>query len=159
MEGASDTELFRWAARDDVDAAAYLKVVTDAAHVLDDLVDLDRRARPCDVLEALYAGLVGIPANPFYRAHRDVLDAVQAVAWANWHVATALERDNAHLHVAYIIRSSYIDLVVHVAAIVGGPEWAAIVARRIRIINQDETFEQYLDGLTRESNLRDNGGH
>lgn len=150
-----EIQLFQWAAKGDFCAARFLQQITDAAHAWDDVVDgdvpLDRGA-----LDAAFRALVlEIPANPFYRTHRDSLEPLISQAAINWQVATEIEREpGAPKHVAYILRSSYIDLVSHVALLVGGPTWAAVVARRVREINQDETMDDYLANLDRERAAR-----
>lgn len=155
MSPAEELALFTWAACGNADAGRFLQQITDAAHAWDDVVDgdvpLDRAA-----LDAAFRALVlDIPANPFYRAHRASLEPLIAQAALNWQVATAIERDPcAPKQVAYIVRSSYIDLVGQVALLTGGPLWAVEVIRRVRTLNQSESFSEYLTNLAAEAQAR-----
>lgn len=156
MTRADELALLTWATQGNTDAVAFLLAITDAAHAWDDVVDadhaLDRRA-----LDGAFTALVlTLPSNGFYRTHRDRLDPIIQQAAINWQVATELEREpcGAHLHVAYILRSTYIDLVSHAALIVGGPAWALTVCRQVRLLNQDETFSDYLTSLATEASER-----
>ena len=58
---------------------------------------------------------------------------------------------------SYILRSSYIDLIGQVALLTGGPLWAVEVITRVRLLNQDETMDDYLTNLDRERAARGEG--
>lgn len=151
--------LFRWAAQGNHDAAAFLLAITDAAHAWDDVVDGDRELDRAALAAAFQALVLEIPANPFYRAHRASLEPLIQQAAINWLVATDIERDaQAPKHVAYILRSSYIDLIAHVALLTGGALWSQLVCRRVRELNHDETFDDYLRELTAEAHARHGEG-
>lgn len=158
MTPTDEIQLFQWAAKGDMDAALFLKAVTDAAHAWDDVVDADVRLDRSTIAKAFQALVLVIPANPFYRTHRASLDPLIQQAALNWLVATEIEREpGGPLHVAYILRSSYIDLVAHVALLTGGPLWAQSVCRHVREINQTETMDDYLTNLDRERAARGEG--
>lgn len=156
MSRDEELNLYRWAAKGDENAALFLLAITDAAHVWDDVVDGDQLVSRPVLAGAFQALALDIPCNPFYHAHRDRLEPIIQQATINWQVATELEREpcGASLHVAYILRSSYIDLVSHVALIAGGPTWAQTVCRKVRLLNQDETYTDYLNNLAREASER-----
>lgn len=152
-------ELFRWAAKGDADAADFLLAITDAAHAWDDVVDADKPLDRGALSAAFHALVLEIPANPFYRTHRASIDPLIQQAAVNWLVATGIERDpKAPKHVGYILRSTYIDLITHAALLTGGPLWAQLVCRRVRELNQDETFDDYLNELTAEARARTGEG-
>ncbi|MGA0588095.1 hypothetical protein ACO2Q2_13340 [Dyella sp. KRB-257] len=158
MTPEHEIELFRWAARGDEAAAHFLKAITDAAHAWDDVVDADVPLDRCAIHEAFRALVLVVPANRFYRLHRDSLEPLIQQAAINWLVATDIEREpGGAMHVAYILRSSYIDLVAHVALLTGGPDWARSVCRHVREMNQSETFDDYLTNLDRERAARGEG--
>lgn len=156
MSRDDEFSLYRWAAKGDEAAAAFLLALTDAAHVWDDVVDgdvpLDRAA-----LDGAFRTLVLLPADPFYRAHRERLEPIVLQAAINWQAATAIERAGGALHVAYILRSAYIDLISAVALLTGGAAWAVEVSRTVRTINHTETFDDYLEALAREASARGEG--
>ena len=155
MTAAEEYALFLAAACGDEHAAIFLQQITDAAHAWDDVVDGDR---PLDraVLDAAFRALViDIPANPFYRTHRASLEPIVLQAALNWQVATAIERDPCvPKQAAYILRSSYIDLVGHVALLTGGPAHARDTIRQVRLLNQDESYSEYLTNLAAEAHAR-----
>lgn len=158
MTPADELKLFQWAAKGDQAAAAFLQAITDAAHVWDDVVDGDVPVPPESIDGAFEALVLIVPANPFYRQHRASLDPLIQQAALNWRVATAIERDaDAPKHVSYILRSSYIDLIGQVALLTGGPLWAVEVITQVRLLNQDETMDDYLTNLDRERAARGEG--
>lgn len=152
---AEELNLFRWAANGDEHAATFLQSITDAAHAWDDVVDGDVALSRTALDKAFHALVLGIPTNSFYRAHRASLDPLIQQAAINWRVATEIEREpGSPTHVAYILRSSYIDLVSHVALLTGGPEWGQTVCRSVREMNQAESYDDYLANLDREVQAR-----
>lgn len=155
MTTDEELTLFRWAAQGDHHAAAFLLAITDAAHAWDDVVDGDKPLERKTLAAAFQALVLDVPTNPFYRAHRASLEPLIQQAAVNWLVATDIERDaKAPKHVAYILRSSYVDLIAHVALLVGGALWAQLVCRRVRELNQDETYDDYMRELTTEAHAR-----
>ncbi len=154
MNPADELMLYQGVAKGDADAAHLLLLLTDAAHAWDDVVDGDKPLDRGALDRAFQALVLDIPANPFYRAHRDRLEPLIQQAAINWKVATAIEREPGPKHVAYILRSSYIDLIGQVALLTGGPAWAIEVTRRVRELNQDETMDDYLNNLAIEAHAR-----
>ena len=164
MTNFNDYEIFLHACCGNEHAATMLKQLTDYAHVMDDLTDRDLTVSIDHAMQVMWEYAVALPANPFYREHRAQIDALVAVAAANWKAATHIEREfenglTDRLHVAYIIRSGYIDLVAYCAHVIGGPEWAAQVALKVRTINQDETPEAFKRNLEAEIAARKAGEH
>lgn len=161
----TDMDLFLWACKGDRDAAMVLKMLTDAADVWDNMVDGDQDVPMLDARTSFHNILVDLPANPFYRAHREAIEAIVAVGAANWKAATGIERMyesgvTDKLHVAYIIRSSYFDLVTYCAHVLGGPAWAEKVALKARAMNHAETFSNFVGSLDTEiAARRANGGN
>ena len=134
----------------DRDALAFLRMASEIAHVWDDLRDRDRDV-PRETLDRVFwLALIELPANPFFRANESVLRPVLAQSILNWQIANTLESNDERLEIAYIIRSSYIDLAVMSALIVGGPEHAAKVGVSLRMWNHAETPQEYLANLKKE---------
>jgi len=155
MNIETDMDLFLWACKGDHDAAHVLKILTDAADTWDNVEDQDVPATQVELSRTFTNLMVRLPANPFYQRHRSAIEAIIGIAHANWRAANKIERDYEHgitdkLHVAYIIRSSYFDLVTYCAHVIGGPDWAEEVALKARSMNQHETFPAFVNSLDAE---------
>ena len=106
-----------------VGAKQFLDHISNILHFWDDLVDKDKPVSDSDTNTWMWAALIELPRNQFYVANFSYLNSVLAMAILNWEVATRIERqdnDDYSLNIAYIIRSSYADLAVAVALLIGG---------------------------------------
>lgn len=140
----------------DDSAARLLDMIVSVLHVWDDLIDHDHDIDDDDVNAAFTAALVHIPNNRFYRDHFDKLNPLLMSAINNWHVANLLEKtdDEEELRIAFISRSSYIDLITQVAYICGGNEAVVRFGPAIRKFAHSEGWEGYLDNLKVEREAR-----
>ena len=139
------------------DALAFLEAVTEIAHVWDDLIDRDVQPADEEINNMMWLALVVLPRNAFYNANFAVLNPVLINAILNWQTATQLERDRAaptDLPAAFILRSSYVDLIVMTAMLVGGKEHARQMAIHAHRLWHNEGFEEYLKELEREAKTR-----
>lgn len=127
------------------------------AHLLDDLVDGDKEPTPDEIVGAFWLSLVDLPDQPFYVRHGAAIRPVLATALVNWLGANKLEADGdeAALQIAFVLRSSYVDLVTLAALIVGGVGWAAEITPEIRRWVHSEGFETYVANLKLEKEARD----
>jgi len=139
-------------------ALAFLRDMAQAMHCFDDLVDRDKRISDGEIIDVLWKVLVAIPSNPFYREHEAVLQPIVANAIINWRIATHIERceptTETDLQTAFIIRSSYVDLVTMAAMLIDGPDWAAHVGPGLRRWAHSEGFDGYLQALAVERTAR-----
>jgi len=134
------------------EAFAYLKMPADAVKFLvdlyaviqawDDFVDGDDISREEKDL-AIFASLVGIPANPFYIQNSMILLPLISVMVLKWKAADTAEREGGNLHLAYSWRAGYFDVVLQVFSIVHGPENAMKNAHRVMEL-YGESFEDYV---------------
>ena len=132
----------------DVEAARFVDGLFFVSQVWDDLVDRDREVDPEDVSRAFWLTLAELPANGFYRRHRDDLLPLVRTAMADWLDATTLERGTAHERtVAFALRDSLAAVVSACAYLKGGYEWMRRVSPEIRRMIHDETLGSYLRGL------------
>jgi len=142
----------------DAHAMAFLRDMAQVMHTWDDLVDHDKPVSDCEITEAFWKALVTIPRNPFYRAHEDMLAPIVMNAIVNWRIATHIERcdqvTETALQTAFIVRSSYIDMVTMAALIIDGPDWAAHVGPGLRAWAHGEGFDTYLQNLANEKAAR-----
>lgn len=146
----ANRELITMVTRGDAEAAAFLEMMVEVLHFWDDLVDRDQVVTDQLINARMWQALVLLPRNLFYRAHFADLNPILAVAIQNWICANSMEQDGFapdDLPIAFIIRSSYVDLIVQVALIVGGYPWAAEVTPMVRRHAHRETYPGYITNL------------
>ena len=138
------------------DAADFLATIVAVLHFWDDLIDKDQQLTDKDINDAFWKALIVLPRNNFYREHFHLLNPLLMAAIHNWSAATKLERegDSGDKHIAFILRSSYVDLITQSALLVGGPEWAEEVTPTIRRFTHSEGYEGYLKNLAEEESRR-----
>jgi hypothetical protein len=137
-------------------AADFVELIVDVLHFWDDLIDRDKPLSDELINRVMLDALVTLPRNAFYRAHFDTLNTVLMNSITNWHVATKFERtgDEYRERIAYILRSSYVDMITTAALIVGGPSYAVEVGEEIRLYAHSETWGGYLVNLRNETKAR-----
>lgn len=147
--------LTRWL-KNDTSAIDYVEMMCNIAHVWDDLIDKDKDLSDEDISKAFFDALIRLPRNAFYRKHFDHLNSVLMNALSNWQVATRLERTGGayETSIAFVLRSSYVDLVTQTALLVGGQKWACDVGEEVRRLTHGETYEGYLESLAKEASAR-----
>lgn len=130
----------------DEEAITFVMEVSRIVHVWDDLIDKDRELTPLDINEAFWSLFFTLPNNRFYMRHFNSLNPMLLVAEINWRTANSLEEtgSNKDLEIAYIIRSSYVDVIIMSAMFSGGREWAYTVAPDIRRWVHSEGYEKYV---------------
>ena len=133
-------------------AATFIQHIVDVLHFWDDLVDRDHVVPDEEINRAMMIALITLPRNPFYVQNFPVLNTILMNAITNWQVATRFERvgDDYEKRIAYILRSSYVDIITTSANIVGGPEWAILVGEKIRRFAHGETYDGYIVNLENE---------
>jgi len=143
--------------RDDRDAVAYFLALHSVLHLWDDLIDRDHVPTPAEVDEAMWNALIAVPNNPFFLRHITSLSALTVNAIANWKAANQFEgtEDERLLHLAFVIRSDYANILLHCAFLVGGREWMMEVTPLVRQLWTDETFSDYLRNLDKERERRE----
>lgn len=153
----NDSDAFlRAICKDDPAAVSFCQMIVEAAHFLDDVADGDHDLPRRTVEAAAQMILVDLPGNAFFAAHRASLAAVMTVAVTNWSVANEFEEDgDPHLlGIARILRSSFVDVLVLVAALVGGAEHGRWAAEAVRRATHHETQVDYEVALAREKAAR-----
>ena len=138
-------------------AIALFMLWRDVLHFWDDLVDQDQAISRRDIDLSMFKALVAIPSNGFYRQFQDQLQPILISAIANWQAATEFEKtlDQRKLEIAYVIRSDYANLLIHMAYLVGGYDWMVEVTPQIRAQWSSEDFTEYLANLAAEIVARD----
>lgn len=136
--------LLREAFFNNEEALRFILDVFAAAHVWDDLVDGDAvtQAQFQRTFRDLF---LEIPTNPFYIKHFTALHPIILNSMLNWEAANKMEMEKRKndLQIAYILRSSFIDLVGVTAFLLGGYEHAVQVVLKMRRIEHSESLEEY----------------
>lgn len=121
-----------------------IKYLDDFYHVIqawDDFVDGD--AMPRDEIDrAIYASLVEIPSNPFFRSNASILLPIHSNLVLKWKGADTAEQSGTSLHQAYMWRAGFYDLILQVVSIVHGPKLAMECAHVVMELYA-ESFEDY----------------
>lgn len=149
-------EHIRYALRGHEGAVDFFLTLRDVLHFWDDLIDLDQRITPEYINRSMFAALIELPNNEFYRANYSSLSAILVNAIANWQTANQFEADgdDRRLSIAYVIRSDYANLLIHCAYLVGGYDWMTEVTPIIRDWWTKENFGAYKSNLQREMAAR-----
>lgn len=144
-----NTELITLVTKGDKVAMEFLTTVVEILHFWDDLVDGDHAIGEREINARMWQALVVLPRNTFYQRNFGELSPVLIVAIQNWLAANEMEANAqpADLPVSFIIRSSYVDLFVTTAFVVGGADWAAHVTPLVRRNAHRETYPGYLRNL------------
>lgn len=151
-------DLVSFVSAGDSAAADFLRQFCDIAHVWDDLVDGDKKVSVATVNKAFTDLLVVLPENRFYRAHIGYLHPIIVNAIINWRVANRFEQhyvpDATKLEVAYIIRSTYVDLFSAVGYLLCGMDHGIASAEQARLLCHTEGLAGYLKNLEKEKAAR-----
>jgi hypothetical protein len=149
------------ALKDNAAALAFVRRLALVMHTHDDAIDLDAPLTDADLNAAFTLSLVDLPRNTFYSEHFDLLNPIVLNSIVNWRIATELERnekpEDGDLTISFIIRSSYIDIVVMCALIIGGIDWAVTAGVELRRWAHSERWAGYLKNLKTEKAVREAG--
>lgn len=149
-----------WALKENESATQFIEIITDVLHLWDDLIDKDKKLPDKEINEKMWLAIVSLPINQFYRENFTVLHPILINAIQNWHTANSYEKrflsggSEDLLHVSFIIRSSYCELLTMCATLVGGPDWGHEVSLAVRDRWHDETFSGYKASLLKEQEDR-----
>ncbi len=138
------------AVRGDMDAVRFFALVLEITEAWDGLVDKDETVTDKQINGAFTASLITLQNNAFYRRHVDKLQPLILNSIVNWRIATEVERDPMaveDLHWSFVIRSSYVDLLLMCAACIDGIDWAVEIGTEVRRHVHKEGFKNYLAAL------------
>jgi hypothetical protein len=140
--------------RSNSDATEFCCTLIEVLHTWDDLIDRDKPVSPEKINQAFWQALVELPRNPFYQQHFHDLIPCLMVAIQNWYAANAMEatESEADKAIAFILRSSYADIVIQAAYLIGGCAWARVVTPKIRREFHREGYAGYRANLTKQFN-------
>lgn len=138
-------------------AIDFAETMCNIAHIWDDLIDKDTEVSNSDINKVFFDILVRLPRNEFYRKNFEHLNSILVNAISNWLIATNLEKqgEDYETSIAFVLRSSYVDLITQAALILGGQEWATVVGEEVRKQTHGETYTGYLNNLKIEVDNRE----
>lgn len=139
----------RWALGD-VAAAEMLALLARGSQVADDIVDGDVAPpdRGKSVVEMIDVSLRELPANPFFREHQAVLGPLISLSVFQWEASNEWHRSQNRTTrlFGFVLREALDSIIVAVALIKGGRDWAKKVLREVHTyyhVLDQETFEQW----------------
>lgn len=152
---SKSTALFLKALKGNLDALRFVEVFTSTLHVWDDLQDGDKPVTRQDVSDMMWQALVVLPDCRFYRLHYDGLSPLIRVAIMNWHTANRLEASDVEhdKNISFMLRSSYADVVLYCAFLVGGLSWVNEIGVEFRRAWHHESITEYLHALGQEHSV------
>lgn len=134
--------------KNDRDAVKFVMDIAGISRIWDDLYDQDRKVDPYDLNLAFWRALVEIPSNPFYVQYQYQLIPLLREYINNWMDANEFERGDHHQKtLAFVLRDSLGGLLAQCAYILGGYDWMRQMSPKIRAVQFEESFEQYLEDL------------
>jgi hypothetical protein len=135
-----------WLCMGNADALSYCIMILDIVSTYDDVIDRDVEFNEQAVHSMMHNALFGLHYNKFYQANFNLLNGLMLNSVTNWRIANELERGNtlSDLHIAFIIRSSYADVLRMVAFIVGGDAHGLQAGIELRRYVHAEGMDSYL---------------
>ena len=150
-------ELILLAVNNNKEAADFYLSIFDALHFWDDLIDKDKPLDDSEVNNMMCNLLLKLPCNAFLRKNEALLMPILVNSIKNWQIANELERnpkDENDLAIAFILRSSYIDLLTSCLHLFFSPEKQIEIGCEIRRFTSSEGFDGYLKNLEAEKQAR-----
>ena len=123
-------------------AIDWLVMLFEATQLFDDVADHDPIKRD-DLNAVLWATLVAMPANSFYRANQTELGALVSNYILKWQASDAAERNKTHNEVSFVWRAGFYDVVLGVVRLCHGPAIAHELALPVMKL-YGEKYEDYL---------------
>lgn len=149
----NDTAFMLHAFKGNQSAVDFVLMLARVADVWDNLIDKDVNVSDESINDAFWTLAIEFPGNAFYRAHIDDLRPVMAAGIVNWLTANRIECDGSlsqshrAIEIAHVIRYSIADVVMMVALLCGGREWAAEVGPELRLRSQRSDLNEYINSL------------
>jgi hypothetical protein len=126
------------------DAVQLVLAIREISHVWDDLVDQDRPVAPAQIHRAFWQAIVGLQLNPFFQAHAPTLLPILETGIMNFVASCELERNPGHpRQLAHTARYQAGDVVLVIARIVGGADWAMQVAAQLKLLLHTDRYEDF----------------
>lgn len=145
LDELGDEQFLLYAYRGNQHAVSLALMLRNVSHTLDDLVDGDKPITNDRVVEAFWDAMIRLPANPFFVEHALYLRPLMTGALVNWQIANVYERvGGEERNIAHSLRYDLATVLVMMAYVVGGRQWAEKVGPEIRKRCQREPLADYL---------------
>lgn len=142
--GLSDKEFLVMAYLGNKDAVALAEAIIEIACVWDDLVDRDAPVSNEQINSMMWKALVSLPTNPFYAQHVATLMPLFQMSIMNWHMANQMEQTPGRSReIAHIARYAAGDVLIYMAAIIGGREHVDDIGPQFKMRLQQNEFAEY----------------
>lgn len=132
------------------DAINFFHDIYNVAQLWDDLIDRDKILKDNDIHNVMDALLFRLPTNKFYAQNENFLRPILVIGIYNWLAANKLEREPADLndlHISYILRSAYADLLSACTVLFYKRDEAVKIICEIRRYAHSEGFDHYRQDL------------
>jgi hypothetical protein len=126
------------------DAVDLVLMIREVSHTWDDLIDKDKPVTPEQIHRAFWISLIGIKTNAFFCEHEDVLLPILETGILNYVASVDLERTPGHSrHLAHTARYAVGDVVLIMARLIGGLDWAMANAATLKLLLQTDSFSDF----------------
>jgi hypothetical protein len=140
----TDEQYLNAAYRGDKDAASLAMELIKLSHVLDDLVDGDKTVTKDQVIDAFWGAMIRLPLNRFFAEHAGFLNPLMSAALINWQIANAYEQIGVEeRNLAHTLRYDLGTVIVMIAFLIGGRQWAEGVGPELRKRGQKQSLADY----------------
>jgi hypothetical protein len=140
----TDDEFLNRAFKGNVDAINLGRNIISIGCTWDDLIDHDVQVTQERINRMMWAALVLIPTNAFYRSYMGLLQPLMQTAIINWHLSNQMEvKPGLSREIAHVNRYGGADILLFIAALIGGEEWAIEVGAELKLRMQRDTWKDY----------------
>jgi hypothetical protein len=122
MLAESQKEVLACVCAGNKEAFVFCETLVGWLHWIDDMADRDRTWQPSDTVRINLAALATFAANPFFQKHRTALMSLLTQAFCGWLDGEqwAKRANVRERRAADVIKSTYHEVIWHVAYLVGG---------------------------------------
>lgn len=122
------------------------------SQILDDLYDQDREVTPEELTRLVWEISGRLICHPFALRYGPQISPLLRAGAIDWIDATRMEKGSDHDRtVAFVLRDTISNLLIHVAGIIGGDAWMLSVSQEIRDHIYEDTLADYLAPLEKPS--------
>lgn len=126
-------------------AVVLAQTLRNISHTLDDIIDGDKEVTKDRVVGAFWDAMIHVSSNPFFIEHAAFLRPLMSSALVNWQIANVFEQiGGEERHIAHSMRYDLATVLVMMAYLIGGRNWAEMIGPEIRKRCQRESLADYL---------------
>jgi hypothetical protein len=149
LKNMTEQERTHYALKGDYEAIEYCNMYFRVCQTWDDLIDKDVPITETQIHHAFITAMIELPSNKFFQRHCASLVPIMYNGIMDWQASVAMERTNdvRQKLVAYTLRDTFNNLILHCAYILGGKEWVDHINYAYRVNIYGEPVEHYLEEL------------